>query len=202
MPGHLLLTIPISHYCEKARWALDRARIPYREERHVQGVHIFHALRAGRSRTMPILVTADGRRCTESAAIVRWCDGELAEPGRLVPRGALGEQAGALEAELDVGLGVDGRLWMYHPTGRSSVCGPRTARSPAWPSSPTRSPSSPSSRTRCVRSGPWRRRCARLGRSVTPSGAWPRSPRRSSSSQSPPPACPSSPTGCRRSSPR
>ena len=25
-----LITIPISHYCEKARWALERAEIPYR----------------------------------------------------------------------------------------------------------------------------------------------------------------------------
>ena len=24
-----LITLPISHYCEKARWALERARIPY-----------------------------------------------------------------------------------------------------------------------------------------------------------------------------
>jgi glutathione S-transferase len=34
-----LITIPISHYCEKARWALERAGLPYREERHVQGIH-------------------------------------------------------------------------------------------------------------------------------------------------------------------
>ena len=33
-----LITIPISHYCEKARWALDRAALAFREERHVQGV--------------------------------------------------------------------------------------------------------------------------------------------------------------------
>ena len=25
----MLITIPISHYCEKARWALDRAALPY-----------------------------------------------------------------------------------------------------------------------------------------------------------------------------
>ena len=34
-----LLTIPISHFCEKARWALERAGLAYREERHVQGVN-------------------------------------------------------------------------------------------------------------------------------------------------------------------
>ncbi|MFM9267952.1 glutathione S-transferase N-terminal domain-containing protein [Tychonema sp. BBK16] len=28
-----LITIPISHYCEKVRWALDLLKIPYIEER-------------------------------------------------------------------------------------------------------------------------------------------------------------------------
>ena len=32
---NVLITIPISHFCEKARWALERAGLPYREERHV-----------------------------------------------------------------------------------------------------------------------------------------------------------------------
>ena len=37
---YLLITIPPSHYCEKARWALDYARIPYREERHPPLFHL------------------------------------------------------------------------------------------------------------------------------------------------------------------
>jgi len=41
-----LITIPINHFCEKARWALDRAAIAYREERHVQGIHQIAARRA------------------------------------------------------------------------------------------------------------------------------------------------------------
>ena len=36
MSERRLLTIPISHYCEKARWALERAGLAYREERHVR----------------------------------------------------------------------------------------------------------------------------------------------------------------------
>ena len=56
-----LITIPISHYCEKARWALDRAGIAYREERHVQLVHRVAARRAGGGSTVPVLVT--DRRC-------------------------------------------------------------------------------------------------------------------------------------------
>ena len=52
-----LVTIPISHYCEKVRWALERAGIPYREERHVQGIHRIAARRAGGGATVPVLVT-------------------------------------------------------------------------------------------------------------------------------------------------
>ena len=50
-----LITIPISHYCEKARWALDRAGIPYRERAHLQAIHWFAVRRAGGARTVPVL---------------------------------------------------------------------------------------------------------------------------------------------------
>jgi glutathione S-transferase len=111
-----LVTIPISHFCEKARWALDRAQIPYAEERHVQGIHVAYALRAGRSRTVPVLVSAGGAVIPESAAIVRWVDGQLDPADRLYPAGAEGIEAANIEAWLDAGLGPDGRLWMYEST--------------------------------------------------------------------------------------
>jgi glutathione S-transferase len=34
-----LITIPVSHYCEKTRWALTRAQIPFVEERHMPPFH-------------------------------------------------------------------------------------------------------------------------------------------------------------------
>jgi len=55
-----LVTIPISHYCEKARWALERAGVPYREERHVQGVHILASRLAGRPLAHDVEGLADG----------------------------------------------------------------------------------------------------------------------------------------------
>ena len=55
-----LITIPISHYCEKARWALERAEMPYREERHIQAIHVLYARRAGGGMTVPVLVTPEG----------------------------------------------------------------------------------------------------------------------------------------------
>ena len=34
-----LIAFAVSHYCEKARWALERLNIPFIEERHVPGFH-------------------------------------------------------------------------------------------------------------------------------------------------------------------
>ncbi len=111
-----LITIPISHYCEKARWALDRAGIAYREQPHIQLIHIAAARRAGGGRTVPVLVTGDGTAIGDSAAILRWTDQQVPDERRLYPAGAAGVEAERIEAWLDDGLGPDGRLWMYHGT--------------------------------------------------------------------------------------
>jgi glutathione S-transferase len=114
--GARLVTIPISHFCEKARWALDRAGVEYAEEPHVQLLHIAAARRAGGVQTVPVLVTATGDVVADSAGILRWADTRVAPERRLHPAGAAGAEAAALEASLDAGLGPDGRLWMYHET--------------------------------------------------------------------------------------
>lgn len=108
-----LVTIPISHYCEKARWALERAGIPYREERHVQGIHQVVARRAGGGITVPVLVTPDGV-IGESADILAWVDRRTPPEHRLFPT----ELAARYEVErlcrrLDEGLGPRGRRLMY-----------------------------------------------------------------------------------------
>ena len=36
-----LITIPVSHYCEKTRWALNRANILFIEESHMPPFHRF-----------------------------------------------------------------------------------------------------------------------------------------------------------------
>ena len=54
-----LITIAISHYCEKARWALERAGLPYAEEPHAPLLHLWPVWRAGGGDSVPVLV-ADG----------------------------------------------------------------------------------------------------------------------------------------------
>jgi glutathione S-transferase len=108
-----LVTIPISHYCEKARWALDRAGLRYREEPHVQGLHRFYARRAGGGLTVPVLI-ADGEVIGESAQIIEWVDGRLAPEHRLLPAepDALATTR-ALCERFDGELGPKGRRLMY-----------------------------------------------------------------------------------------
>jgi glutathione S-transferase len=108
-----LLTIPISHFCEKARWALERAGIEYVEERHVQGIHRIVARRAGGGTTMPVLVTDEGV-FAESEDILRYADEQLDEDDRLFPADPqVRDEAVGLCRELDEGLGPDGRRLMY-----------------------------------------------------------------------------------------
>jgi glutathione S-transferase len=108
-----LITIPISHYCEKARWALERARIPYREERHVQGVHQFAARRAGGGKTVPVLVTPE-RVLSDSADILTWVDERTPPEYRLFPaQAAERREVEGLCRRLDTELGPRGRRLMY-----------------------------------------------------------------------------------------
>jgi len=68
-----LVTIRFSHYCDKARWALERKHVPFTEVSHVPLVSSLAALSAGDKRTVPVLVTAEGTFC-ESQDIVAYAD--------------------------------------------------------------------------------------------------------------------------------
>ena len=93
MTERRLLTIPISHYCEKARWALERAGLAYREERHVQGVNRIVSRRAGGHGTLPVLICEVGV-LAESEAILRYADAHLPAERAAVPgRRAGGDRA-------------------------------------------------------------------------------------------------------------
>ena len=107
-----LVTIPISHYCEKARWALERADIEYREERHVQGIHRFASKRAGGHGTTPVLVTPEGSLGESEEILPGW----TSAPGRsaAVPRGPRErDEVVTLSRRLDADLGPRGRRLMY-----------------------------------------------------------------------------------------
>jgi glutathione S-transferase len=108
-----LITIPISHYCEKARWALDRAGVAYREKAHLQVIHRIAARRAGGGKTVPVLV-CDDRVLPESEQILAYADAQAPPEQRLYPADAgTTAEIRALEREFDERLGPHGRRWMY-----------------------------------------------------------------------------------------
>lgn len=70
-----LLTLPPSHYCERARWALDRQGIVYDEERLAPGAHILRVRGLGASATsLPLLLLGDGSICQGSDRILDWTE--------------------------------------------------------------------------------------------------------------------------------
>ncbi|HEX4465902.1 MAG TPA: glutathione S-transferase family protein [Solirubrobacteraceae bacterium] len=108
-----LVTIPISHYCEKARWSLERAGLDYREERHVQGIHRLAARRAGGGSTVPVLITADGP-IGESQQILEWVDERLPPERRLFPADRrMRAESDALCERFDAVLGPSARRLIY-----------------------------------------------------------------------------------------
>ena len=108
-----LITIPISHYCEKARWALERAGVEYEERAHMQVLHWVAVKRAGGGRTVPVLVCGD-TVLSESADILAFADARAPADRRLYPDDARQAAAvRALERYFDTYLGPHGRRWMY-----------------------------------------------------------------------------------------
>ncbi len=108
-----LVTIPFSHFCEKARWALDLARIPYREKPYVPGLHMLGTKVRGRGRSVPVLITPEG--CfTDSTDILRFVDRERRSGPQLYPTAMAGSQSAAeIEDWLDEELGPAVRLFAY-----------------------------------------------------------------------------------------
>lgn len=102
-----LVTIPFSHYCEKARWSLERCGVPFVEDPHMPLLHWLPALRAGGGRTVPILVADDARVIADSTDIAAWAD---ARSGGALRRGPA---ALALEDDFDRQLGPATRRWGY-----------------------------------------------------------------------------------------
>jgi glutathione S-transferase len=125
-----LITIAFSHFCEKARWALDRAGIEYEEDAHLPLFSYLPLLRARARRTAPALVTGNGV-LTDSTDILRWCDAH----GRVAPLFPAGDDdVAALEDDFDRRLGpASRRLGYFHLLGDArAVNDVMRKHGPAW----------------------------------------------------------------------
>jgi glutathione S-transferase len=123
--GAKLVSIPLSHYCEKIRWALDISplRKTYIEEAHAPVFHIKPAIsltKKHNATSTPILVLS-GSRASDPPTIIQGSETILAhlaetfpaELGLLYPPGEEGDRARALEQDLGNRLGPQSRKLVY-----------------------------------------------------------------------------------------
>ncbi len=124
------ITIPFSHYCEKARWALDRAGHSYHEEPHSPGFHRIATKAVGAQGSVPVLVTAERRVIDDSTAILQHVGAEA----RLFPVDSLlRDDVMALEERFDTELGPHLRRSMYfHALADASVAKTLLGKGVPW----------------------------------------------------------------------
>jgi glutathione S-transferase len=108
-----LITIPISHYCEKARWALDWADIAYQERAHLQVLHWIPVTRAGGRKTAPVLVWGN-RVFADSADIVEEASAKAPDRSLFPDDPTEAAEVRTLQSDFDARLGPEGRRWMYN----------------------------------------------------------------------------------------
>jgi glutathione S-transferase len=137
-----LITIPVSHYCEKTRWALTKVQIPFVEERHMPPFHRFAtrkisvgsnsivvaetenhmsplnrfiSQRVG-GQSVPVLVTQTGV-LTNSEDILRYVDAIASEKAKLYPTDSVQlQQVEELVKLFDSVLAPAVRQWFYFYT--------------------------------------------------------------------------------------
>jgi glutathione S-transferase len=113
----VLWHLKVSHYNEKARWALDLKRVPHTRRALIPGRHdrVVKRLTGGRSSTTPVLVI-DGHALGDSTAIIEELERRQPDPP-LYPADP-DERRRALELEdwFDEELGPYTRLLVVHHT--------------------------------------------------------------------------------------
>lgn len=128
-----LITIPMSHYCEKARWGLLFAELGYEEQAHLQVFHYMAVRRYDANGMVPVLVDGD-RAIADSTKILKYIDEQLPPHKKLYPAHAL-EDVEALEEYFDEDFGVETRRWVYYhwlKVPSREVLRIATQKTPAW----------------------------------------------------------------------
>ena len=110
-----LIHVPVSHYSEKARWALDYKRIPHTRRWPPGGFHpvVTWILTRGRHQTVPVLVM-DGEGIGDSTEIIRRLEERFPEPPLYPADPADRRRALELEDFFDEELGSYVRRMAYH----------------------------------------------------------------------------------------
>jgi glutathione S-transferase len=107
--------LPLSHYSEKVRWALDYKRIQHDRHAPVGGYHMAVAivLTRGRHYTFPV-IELDGRRIGDSTAIIAALEQRHPDPPLYPADPEQRQKALALEDWFDEHLGPAIRRYVFH----------------------------------------------------------------------------------------
>jgi glutathione S-transferase len=125
-----LITIPVSHYVEKVRWALDYLKIPFQESPQMPPFHRGAVQKYGVT-TVPVLV-GNSIVKTDSTEILHYLD--TLAPGKLYPSDPqLQELSTQLETLFNLTLGESTRRWGYSHILTRDLLYPRwTLGVPFW----------------------------------------------------------------------
>ncbi len=115
----LLWHLPVSHYSEKVRWALDHKRVDHVRRAPLPGIHIPLALARSRgaSYTLPLL-ELDGQCFADSTAAIAALEERFPERSLYPADPEQRRRALALEESFDENLGPSARLVVFHELGR------------------------------------------------------------------------------------
>ncbi|MDD2724358.1 MAG: glutathione S-transferase [Methylovulum sp.] len=108
-----LYQFPISHYCEKARWALDYKRLDYKIKNLFPGLHVMTAKRLAGASSLPILVH-DGKVVQGSGEIIDYLEQVFPEHKLAPADDTLLADVLAWEKFVDGKIGVAVRIVCYH----------------------------------------------------------------------------------------
>lgn len=125
MSRPILWHLPISHYSEKVRWALDYKAVQHDRRASIGGYHIpaTLVLTRGRHYTLP-LIELDGRRIGDSTAIIAALEQRFPDPP-LYPTSA-GARSSSRTSSTSNSVRTSG-------ASPSTRCAATATRSTSWP---------------------------------------------------------------------
>jgi len=113
MTDTLLYQFPLSHYCEKARWALDFKGVPFQTVNLLPGLHLLTTRRMATRTTVPIL-SYEGQIHQDSTDILHFLEEKFPSPPLFPDTVAESSEALDWEEFCDEEIGRHLRRFLYH----------------------------------------------------------------------------------------